>query len=87
MQKHVHGMMTCREFEGFVLDYVDGKLPQHQKSLFELHMHRCRECRQYLEAYRRTQEITRATFHSPDAPVPDDVPDDLVKAILKARDH
>lgn len=87
MQKHVHGMMSCRTFEGFVLDYIDDKLPPHQKSLFESHMRRCRECRQYLEAYKRTQEITRAVFTSPDAPLPDEVPEDLIKAILKARNR
>lgn len=85
MQKHIHGMITCKAFEDFMLDYVDGDLPRHQRILFESHIRRCRECRQYLQAYQRTLEVSRAVFHAPDAPVPDDVPEDLIKAILKAR--
>lgn len=85
MLKHIPGMMTCQEFEDFVQDYVDGKLSADQQSLFEWHIRLCRECRQYLQAYQRTLEISRAVFPAPDAPVPDDVPEDLIKAILNAR--
>ena len=46
----------------------------------------CKECREYLKAYARTVELGRATFDDPDAAVPEDVPEDLVQAILAARD-
>ncbi|VAW57676.1 hypothetical protein MNBD_GAMMA07-1099, partial [hydrothermal vent metagenome] len=36
------------------------------------------------QAYQRTIEVSRAVFHSPDQPVPDEVPEDLIKAILNA---
>ena len=85
MQRHMHGMITCKEFEDFVLDYLDDELPALQRSRFERHIRMCRECRQYLLAYQRTQEVSRAVFSSPDALVPDDVPEDLIKAILQAR--
>jgi hypothetical protein len=45
----------------------------------------CRECRDYLEAYRRTMEIGQAVFSEPDESVPGAVPEDLVNAILAAR--
>ena len=85
--KHMHRMITCKEFEAFVLDYLDRELPAAQRSVFELHMRLCRECREYLAAYRRTQEVGYAILNSDDEPVPDDVPEDLIKAILDARDH
>ena len=85
MMKRMHGMITCREFEDFILRYLDGELSAQQKKVFERHMKLCRECRDYLEAYRRTVEIGQAVFAEPDESVPDDVPEDLVKAILAAR--
>ena len=83
--KHMHNMITCKEFEDFVSDYVDDELPARQRSKFELHMRMCHECRQYLQAYQRTVEVGHAVLSSTDEPVPDDVPEDLIKAILKAR--
>lgn len=86
MMKHVHGMITCREFEDFVLRYLEGELPKGQARIFEWHMRLCRECRDYLAAYRRTLEIGKAVLTADDhAPVPPDVPEDLVSAILAAR--
>jgi len=83
--KHMHRMITCKEFEDFVLSYLDDELPKQQRALFELHMRLCRECREYLAAYQRTIEIGREAFKSADETLPEDVPEDLIKAILEAR--
>ena len=85
--KHVHRMITCREFEDFVLRYLDNELTEKQRFVFELHLRLCRECRDYLAAYQRAREVTTAVLAPSDAPVPDDVPEDLIKAILDARGH
>lgn len=85
MLKYMHRMITCREFEDFIVRYLDDELSDRQRSVFELHMRICRECREYLAAYKRTREIATVALQDPDAPVPDDVPEDLVKAILDAR--
>jgi hypothetical protein len=50
-----------------------------------LHIRLCRECREYLAAYQRTIEVGREVFKSADEALPDDVPEDLIKAILEAR--
>ena len=78
-------MITCRQFEDFLMAYLDGELLPRQKRVFKIHLKVCRECREYLAAYQRTIEISRQAFGDPDAPLPVDVPDDLVKAILAAR--
>ena len=80
-------MITCRQFEDFILAYLEGDLPEKQRFVFELHLKVCRECRDYLAAYRRTIEVSRRAFEGPDDPVPDEVPEDLVKAVLAARRH
>lgn len=87
MLKHMHRMITCREFEDFVLRYLDGELTEKQQSVFEWHLRICRECREYLAAYQRTQEITNEVLAPPNGPVPYDVPEDLITAILDAREH
>lgn len=78
-------MITCAEFETFVIDYLSDRLTPTQKRVFEWHLRICRECRDYLKAYRQTVELGKAAFRAPTAPVPEDVPEDLVKAILDAR--
>lgn len=85
MLKRMHRMITCKEFEDFVLSYLDGGLPSRQRSVFEWHLRICRECRDYLAAYKRALELGRAVLTAADEPVPQDVPEDLIKAILDAR--
>ena len=85
MLKHMPLMITCQQFEAFILAYLEDELPNKQRRVFELHMKVCRECRDYLAAYRRTIEVSKRAFESPDDPVPEEVPEDLVKAVLAAR--
>ncbi len=87
MFRHIRRLMTCKEFEDFVLDYLDGELSVQQQAAFDLHLRLCRACRQYLRAYKHSIDLDRAVFSSADAPVPDDVPEDLIKAILKLRER
>ncbi len=85
MFKHMHRMITCKEFEDFVLDYLDNELPDRQRSQFELHIRLCRECRQYLQAYKHSMNVSHAVLAPTNTDIPNDVPEDLIKAILKAR--
>ncbi|MDT8282359.1 MAG: zf-HC2 domain-containing protein [Gammaproteobacteria bacterium] len=86
MFRRIHGMLTCREFEDFVLDYLDNELPESQHKQFELHLRLCRECRQYVQAYQRTIDVSQANCRSAEKVLPEDVPEDLIKAILETRD-
>lgn len=86
MLNHMPLMITCREFEAFILAYLEGELSGRQRFVFDMHLKVCRECRDYLVAYRRTIEVAKRAFDDEDAPVPDNVPEDLIKAVLAARD-
>ena len=77
--------MTCREFITFLMDYLDGELPQDQQALFEEHLSICDSCVAYLSNYRNTVELSKAALCDPDAPVPEEAPEDLVAAVLAAR--
>ena len=85
MLRHMPLMITCAVFEGFILDYLEGDLPGRQRQVFELHLKLCRECRDYLAAYQRATALGKEVFAEPSAPVPDEVPEDLIKAVLEAR--
>ncbi|MDJ0514168.1 MAG: zf-HC2 domain-containing protein [Methyloceanibacter sp.] len=86
MMRYVPGMITCAEFDDFIVSYLDGTLPQKERRLFEFHIRYCRECREYLSAYRRTVELEKAAFRQVEAELPESVPEDLIQAILKARE-
>lgn len=78
-------MITCREFEKFIVDYLDDQLSRKQKTVFELHLRMCADCRAYLEAYRRSIQLGQTVFTEPGQAVPEEVPEELIKAILLAR--
>ncbi len=80
-------MLTCRELENFVVDYADGTLPQAQRRKFDWHLRLCGDCRRYLEAYGRTIALSQRALCGPDESVPEDVPEELVRAILAARER
>lgn len=83
--KLMPGHITCSEFEEFIAEYFEGELPLDQRKIFDMHLKVCPDCRAYLKAYRNTIALSRAAFEKPEAGVPDDMPDDLVTAILAAR--
>ena len=77
--------MNCREFSDFLMEFLDSELPEAEAAAFRRHMADCPTCVTYLETYRETVRLGRVVCSDPDAPVPDDVPEELVAAILKAR--
>jgi len=80
-------MITCVEFESFILNYLENSLPARQRRVFELHLKVCRECREYLAAYNTTVGVAKRTLTDGETDPKSDVPEDLIKAILAARDR
>lgn len=93
VMRRIHGMMfklplmiTCEAFEDFILAYLEGDLTARQKFTFEMHLKLCRECRDYLNAYRASMTMAKdALKKEENAMLPDTVPEDLIKAVLDAR--
>ena len=78
--------MTCREFVDFLMDYLEQSLPKTQRETFEEHLGDCPSCVTYLETYAETVRLEKTLCEDdPDGPVPEDVPEQLVAAILAAR--
>ncbi|MBV1901666.1 MAG: zf-HC2 domain-containing protein [Kordiimonadaceae bacterium] len=76
------GMITCREFDSFLQDYVDEELSDNQLELFDIHMKLCPMCNAHFETYMVSYKATRHVFGTTEETVPDDVPEDLITAIL-----
>jgi len=76
--------VTCQEFVQFLMDYLEGTLGGRTRGTFEEHMGECPGCVGYLDSYRETIRLGRLCG-SPDEPVPEDVPEQLLSAILAAR--
>lgn len=75
--------MTCREFIEFLMSYVDEELPASQRAEFERHVGICPSCRAYLDGYRKTLALERELSECDR--LPENVPEDLVRAIVKAK--
>ena len=77
--------VTCREFVGFLSEYLDGSMPGPQRAAFERHLGLCKSCADYLEGYRQTIRLGKVAMAASDQPVDPSVPSGLVKAVLAAR--
>ena len=74
--------MTCQQLIEFIARYREGELTPAERTAFEQHLAICPSCTAYLKTYERTILLTKA---SADEPVPSDVPESLIKAILEAQ--
>jgi anti-sigma factor RsiW len=75
--------MTCKELTDFLGDYRSGELPAETLVAFEEHLAECPDCVAYVESYEATIALGKAAFG--EGPIPGDVPEGLVRAILAAR--
>jgi hypothetical protein len=76
--------MTCRELTSFIADYLQGALQAEVHRAFEHHLSLCANCAQYLADYRRGVSLSRRAYDE-ETTVPDEVPTELIAAILEAR--
>jgi anti-sigma factor RsiW len=76
--------VTCREFADFIGDYLAGELPAPVQTGFDRHLEVCPNCRRYLRSYEETVTLGQRAFEDENAMLPQDVPEELVSAILAA---
>jgi anti-sigma factor RsiW len=74
--------MTCQQLIDFIMSYLENELPDEERSEFDRHMAVCPSCVNYLKTYEKTVLLAKACA---DDPVPDEVPESLVQAILAAQ--
>jgi anti-sigma factor RsiW len=77
--------VTCREFADFMMDYLSGEIAPESRIRFDDHLAHCSNCEKYLRGYEETVRLGKRAFEDERATLPDDVPQQLVDAILAAR--
>jgi len=77
--------VTCQEVADFLLDYLTGALSSTQHAVFEEHLGFCPECVAYLRSYEITIKAAKTACNQVHNRDGNDVPEDLVRAILAAR--
>ena len=77
--------LTCREFIEFLWQYDSGELSPEERARFDDHLSRCAPCVRYLQSYKETIAVGKAALASTDEPLPAEVPEELVQAILASQ--
>jgi anti-sigma factor RsiW len=78
--------MTCRDVEHFLLAYLEDRLDWAKRIVFRMHLMMCDECVAYIAKYEAAVALGKAAFVDPAADATTEVPLDLVRAIMAARD-
>jgi anti-sigma factor RsiW len=77
--------ITCEEVLTFLGAYVAGELPPEKVAELERHLSVCPSCVNYIESYRKTIDLSRGSFQDGACePLDEDLPDDLIQAVLAA---
>lgn len=78
--------LSCRDCSEFLVDYLDGVLLEAQRSIFDAHLKVCPNCVTFMENYQAVSKLAAGTGRTLLAPpVVQDVPPQIIDAILKAR--
>ncbi len=71
------GLPPCEQVNSFLALYMDDELPEKDRSAFERHLRRCKDCSAYFHQYRTTVELVRQQRENATA-----LPDELVEHTL-----
>lgn len=82
--RHYPGLIDCRTFESFLMDYHEGTLAEPSRRRFERHLAMCGLCRASYRGYVRSIELGQRLFEGETGPLPEDVPPELVSAVISA---
>ena len=76
--------LTCRGFVEFLDDYLAGALSERERSSFAGHLAACPSCVAYMKTYEASIRLAKGALQRSEVTVPEDVPADLVRAVLAA---
>jgi anti-sigma factor RsiW len=74
-------VINCQQLIDFCFDYIDGSLPEEERTRFAQHLGLCSDCVVFFETYRKTPELTREAL---DTQIPPAVRES-VRSFLRAR--
>lgn len=68
--------LSCEQANGFIIDYLEGRLPEETRSKFDAHMKMCPCCTPFLEQY---QTVVRLVAEDGKVEVPEDITEHTLK--------
>ncbi len=79
--------LTCRDFIDVIMAWLDGELEPATRKRFDEHLTACVDCAHYLRSYQMTVALGKSVCgpRDPSGPVREDVPEELVQAVLATR--
>lgn len=77
--------ISCKSFDAFIVDYIDGNLTNEERQIFIKHMNECPPCKTYLENYQNSIALSQTAFSSTKECSKKEIPEQLISAILDAR--
>lgn len=77
--------INCKSFDAFIVDYIDDNLKDEEKKIFIRHLIECAPCKKYLEDYQNSIALSEAAFSNDEKNPKKEIPEQLVNAILAAR--
>jgi anti-sigma factor RsiW len=77
--------LSCRDVVDFLMAYDDGELGPAERAAFDAHVAICPDCVAYLASYRASVRLGRRAFADERRAAAEEVPEELVRAILAAR--
>jgi anti-sigma factor RsiW len=77
--------LSCREILDFLHLYLEDELSPDRRHEFDRHLAVCPPCVAYIREYRDAVRLGRQAYGDPQVPPPPDAPEELIRAILKAR--
>ena len=77
--------ISCKEVIEFLWAYVSDELSPEKRHEFDRHLALCPSCVAYLDSYKKTIEMEKAMVSEIAEEECEEVPEDLVQAVLKAR--
>lgn len=84
--KNMPFMVTCEEFDKFMVDYLEGNLPFMKKLVFKMHLLMCGDCRAFVRAYKKTIELGKEYYSHSHAHTEIEPPEQLLEIISKLKD-
>lgn len=79
--------VTCRQFVEFLDAYLANELPPAERAEFNGHLAACPSCVSYMKSYEQAIRLGQDALRGTEEPVPVDVPEELIQAILAARNR
>ncbi len=77
--------LSCRKVEEFLMAYLDRELSLWTRVRFRFHLLICPTCTNYLQDYRKTINLGKSLFETPDVSAKGKVPDQILAAIINCK--